>query len=408
VDTFNDFDCLLIREYFPSKTNPRSSTWIFDQALYISQHGFKPLVVSPTPYVPKILKKIFPYKYQWQTTASNEIENYCGIKVLRLKYIKLPQKYFTHYNIKTISKILIKYCKQYKIYFIHAHFGQAGIASIPLKRKLSVPLITSFYGFDLGSNLSKLKKGYISLAKEGHLFLALSEDMKKDLVKLSFPRDKIIIHHLGVDVDKYCPGYFGKNNILGKCTFLIVARFEERKGIHFAIDAFQTVSSFFCNSNITLRIVGDGPFKNEIIKHIGDNKQIILFNNFITNDPEAVVINEMQNCDVFVLTSQTMPDGDKEGTPIVLMEAQACGKPCISTYHAGIPEVVINNETGILVKEKDINAIFKAMLFFIQNTDRRIEMGQKAREHIINEFNLRCQMVKLINIYNRYLLINKI
>jgi len=64
-----------------------------------------------------------------------------------------------------------------------------------------------------------------------------------------------------------------------------------------------------------------------------------------------------KECHIFILHSVTASNGDMEGTPVVLMEAQACGLPVISTYHSGVPEVVIDGKSGFLVPEKDIQAL---------------------------------------------------
>ena len=111
----------------------------------------------------------------------------------------------------------------------------------------------------------------------------------------------------------------------------------------------------------------------------------------------------MQNSDVVLLTSFTPKNGAKEGTPVVLMEAQACGKPCIATNHAGIPEVVIENETGFLAQERDIDFISDKMKLLFLNSNLRKAMGKKALAHIQKNFNQKVQMNKLIKIYSDFI-----
>ena len=111
----------------------------------------------------------------------------------------------------------------------------------------------------------------------------------------------------------------------------------------------------------------------------------------------------MANCDVFMLTSYLTSDGSKEGTPIVLMEAQAMGKPCISTFHAGIPEVVINNRTGILCNERDINEITRSMLTLLENYQLYHRFSKNGQEYIKEEFNNEIQIKKLYKLYQSIL-----
>ena len=109
----------------------------------------------------------------------------------------------------------------------------------------------------------------------------------------------------------------------------------------------------------------------------------------------------MSKADVFILCSYTTKNGTKEGTPVVLMEAQACGLPCIATKHAGIPEIIINGETGILINENNSEEIYNAILTLYNNNELLHNMGEKGRENIINNFNYKKQMNKLDIIYRQ-------
>ena len=111
----------------------------------------------------------------------------------------------------------------------------------------------------------------------------------------------------------------------------------------------------------------------------------------------------MQNSDVVLLTSFIPKSGAKEGTPVVLMEAQACGKPCIATKHAGIPEVVVDKETGYLVEERDIESIANKMYLFYEKIDLLHRMGENALSYIHKEFNQVIQMQRLAKIYKEYI-----
>jgi glycosyltransferase involved in cell wall biosynthesis len=391
--------CLLIREYFPSNFNPSSSPWVLAQAQSIRLYGYNPLVVSPTPIIPRVVKKRNQSKHSWGEKPSKIVTDYLGVRVLRPGYVKLPNNRFLRYNLWAMSYALSLASKGREFSFIHSHFGHAGIAALPIKKRTKKSIITSFYGFDLGSDLKGLSVGYKALANTGDLFIALSEDMKSDLIKAGFPDSRIIVHHLGVDVTHFAPNTdFPRSG--ESVTLLVVATFHERKGIHHAVKGYKTVMNENPGLNIKLRIVGDGPYKSHIIDAIGGDERITMVNNFIAKNPRQMILREMQNCDMFMLTSKTMPDGDKEGTPVVLMEAQACGKPCISTYHAGIPEIVLHNRTGLLVKEGDIEGIAQAIFTLSTDTEMRRNFGQNARSHILEYFNHDIQMNKLAKVYD--------
>lgn len=384
---------LHIRDYYPSKENPASSPWVYDQVKDLLDRDIDAFVISPTPYFPKFLRK--RKKFYLYPFPNENVTDYKGTSVVRPGFIKVPGNKLLSFNFKSISNSILKASKKQNGFsLIHAHFGQNGIAAISLKKKLNIPLITSFYGYDSGRLGSVFKPYYKQLAKYGDLFLALSEDMKKDLINLGFPKEKIRIHHLGINPNQFTP----KDSLKDKFVFLVVARLDESKGVQDVINSFKKIN----HKKMQLRIVGDGIYKNELedlVVKLGLQKQVVFINNFKAINPRQVVVDEMQNSDVVLLTSFMPKNGAKEGTPVVLMEAQACGKPCIATNHAGIPEVVINNKTGFLVEERDSNLIAEKMNLLYSNSDLCKTMGENALSHIHKEFNQVIQMEKLIKMY---------
>lgn len=393
------YDLVAIRQYFPSIENPIGSIWVYDQLNEVQKAGIRPLVISQTPIVPEIIRIFSDNKPSWKIKSSSRIKSYKGIDVIRPEYLKLPSSWFLGYNLRKASSVISSSSKGIKFKLIHAHFGHDGICAIPLKIERKVPLITSFYGFDLGIDKERLKKYYKKLSSVGDLFLALSQNMANDLLSLGFPQEKVIVHHLGVNLNQFTPGKISKDESF---VFLIVANFYERKGIHHSIRAFKIFKQKHPDEKIQLRIVGTGPFKNVLLHESKNMPNIVFINNYSSPTPREIVQMEIRNCDVFVLTSITVRNSDKEGTPIVLMEAQASGKPCISTFHAGIPEVVIDEKTGVLVNEGDIQSIADSMELFYTNHEKRILYGKNARAFTEKEFNNEIQSQKLVNIYRSY------
>jgi glycosyltransferase involved in cell wall biosynthesis len=394
---FVNTDILTIRQYFPSEQDLISSYWVFEQVKGIEKYGLTSIVVSPTPILPDIIRNRLSKKYLKPSIKLNE---YRGIKVIRPGYFRIPNYRLYWFTNFLLGRTIVNAVKNLKPKLIHAHFGNDGVAAIPLKRNLGIPLITSFYGYDLSDKLEILRPYYKSLKNEGDLFIALSKDMKKDLLKIGFPESKIVIHHLGVQCKELEAVKKGTCNNRNDFIFLTVARFSERKGIQDTIKAFYYVVSKYPDAK--LRIVGDGPYKSELVKLVDRlqlNKSITFIDNFQALNPRKTVLEEMANCDVFILTSYLTSNGSKEGTPIVLMEAQALGKPCISTFHAGIPEVVRHKQTGILVKERDVPAISNAMITFINDSAIVNDFGNNGKLHIYNKFNNEIQIKKLSKLY---------
>jgi colanic acid/amylovoran biosynthesis glycosyltransferase len=104
---------------------------------------------------------------------------------------------------------------------------------------------------------------------------------------------------------------------------------------------------------------------------------------------------------IFVLPCVTAADGDQEGVPVVLMEAQAAGVPVISTWHAGVPEVVRDGMSGYLVPERDIDALVLALQRLIERHEQWPTMGLEGRAHMIAEFDVNQAAADVERLYDR-------
>jgi glycosyltransferase involved in cell wall biosynthesis len=105
--------------------------------------------------------------------------------------------------------------------------------------------------------------------------------------------------------------------------------------------------------------------------------------------PPTVVRQEMRQARCFVQHSVTAAsNGDSEGTPVGILEAGASGLPAVSTRHAGIPDVVIEGETGLLVEEHDVGAMASGMLRIAQDAEFAGQLGRSAGDRIRTQFSM--------------------
>jgi colanic acid/amylovoran biosynthesis glycosyltransferase len=107
----------------------------------------------------------------------------------------------------------------------------------------------------------------------------------------------------------------------------------------------------------------------------------------------------MKNSDIFLAPSVTSESGDQEGIPVVLMEAMASQMPVISSYHSGIPELVISGENGLLVKERDTYELAKKIEFLLDNPNIARRYGSKGKRFVEKNHNIKILNEKLIQIY---------
>ncbi len=292
-----------------------------------------------------------------------------------------------------------RFIRERGIGLLHAHFGVAGCRAVRLKRRVGVPLVTTFYGVDAAKWLSapEMRGAFERLFEEGDLFLALGKDMVGRLRAAGCPEEKVRIQHLGVDVEQiaFHPRRWPEDG--GKVVLLYCGRLVEKKGILYALEAFARLAGRW--KNLEFRVVGDGPLRpavEQAVRRMGLQDRVVLRGAL----PHAEAMKEMRDAHLFILPSLTAPDGDMEGTPTVLMEAQASGLPVVSTRHADIPEVVLDGESGFLVPERDSRALADCLDCLLKHPDVWPDFGQAGRRHVEQHYNIHREVLKLETIYS--------
>lgn len=288
--------------------------------------------------------------------------------------------------------------KQHKAHLIHAHFGPAGVMMLPIKRSLSLPMVTTFYGFDMSSlpKQTEWKRKYARLFSEGDLFLAEGSQMREKLIHLGCPEIKIKIQRIGVNLEQLT---FQERTIHPdqKVILLFCGRFVEKKGLIYALHAVKRVLKQF--PNLEFRIIGDGEGRSEIERFIADSN-IKPYIKLFGYQPYDVCLEQLSRAHILIQPSVTASDGDTEGgAPTVLLEAQACGLPVLSTRHADIPETVRDGESGYLVPERDTEALAERLAYLLEHPSEWPIMGRIGRKHIEKNHNIKIQARLLEDLY---------
>jgi colanic acid/amylovoran biosynthesis glycosyltransferase len=145
-------------------------------------------------------------------------------------------------------------------------------------------------------------------------------------------------------------------------------------------------------------IVGDGPLRSKLQQLIHDlNLESIV--TLWGAQENSFVRRRMAEAHLFVLPSITASDGDQEGIPVSLMEAQASGLPVLSTRHSGIPELVIDGESGVLVPERDTQALTAGLSRLIAHPQDWIRMGRAGRKMVEENYNIAALVPDLVELY---------
>jgi colanic acid/amylovoran biosynthesis glycosyltransferase len=286
---------------------------------------------------------------------------------------------------------------------IHAHFGNIGYKALKLKEQMGVPMVVTFYGRDLAlASRKKYQRRYAVLFKKADLFLLEGSHMAKELERLGCPAEKIKVFHLGVDVDSI--QYKEKVIAPGvPIQLLFTATLTEKKGCEYLIRAYSNIINQYRYTNVRLKIIGQGELKDDIIKL---SKELRVFDQieFVDYIPYSRFLEELALADIFVSPSVTAADGNTEGgAPVALIDAQASGLAIISSFHADIPEVVVDGQTGLLSAERDVVKLTENIRFFLDHPQKIAEFGARGRKHVACHYNIRIQGRILGEIYNSIL-----
>jgi glycosyltransferase involved in cell wall biosynthesis len=168
-------------------------------------------------------------------------------------------------------------------------------------------------------------------------------------------------------------------------SIVSVGRHTYKKAPYLTILAFQKV--LVKHPNLKLVMVGTGEIfevSKHMVESLGLQEKIILPGGL----PREDIIKYLEQSFLFVQHSLVANNGDSEGTPVGIIEAMAAGLPVVSTRHAGIPDVVVEDETGFLVEEGDVDAMAEHILTLVNNRDLAKTFGKKGKAVIQENFTL--------------------
>lgn len=306
------------------------------------------------------------------------------------------------------SWFLVKTIRQTNANIVHSHYGFTGWASIGAIRKTRAKHIVTYYGLDV-NRLPKVdprwNKRYLKLFENVDKILCEGPHMAQCTVKLGCVEEKVKVHHLGVSVDDipFRPRIWKSGEPL---KILIAGSFREKKGIPYALEA---LGRFQHQKSIQITIIGDATpgflitqEEKQKIFEVLEKHKLKGKTRMLGYQPHSVLFEEAYKHHVFLSPSITASDGDTEGgAPVSIIEMLASGMPVVSTTHCDIPNVIINGETGLLTKERDVDGIVTCLCWLVEHPEMWYKMVKTGRRHIEKEFNALIQGVRLYEIYNK-------
>ena len=323
---------------------------------------------------------------------------------IKTKSIISPKLFLAYFVLK-------KVIKKERIDIIHSQTRVSSVLASWLSQKMSVPFVSTAHGF------YRRRWGRKIFPLWGRLVIAISNAVKQHLIEdFRLEEDKIRLVHNGIDINKYrasppkadpCPTA-GRRAPLAEgigCQDVrikyglgagpvagIIARLSEVKGHKYLIKAMKRVIEEIPDAQ--LLSIGDGKIKKDL-EALARNLKLeerIIFVPAVSDTSEAFSI-----MDVFVMPSL------QEGLGLSIMEAMRAGVPVVASSVGGITSLIKDNETGILVKPKDPDAIASAIIDLLKNKERASKLSSQAQELILKEFSLEKMAQETEKVYQQCL-----
>lgn len=272
-------------------------------------------------------------------------------------------------------------CRNRGIQHLHAHFatGPASLALIA-NELLGIPFSFTAHAMDIYRDPLLLEQKL----RKAKFVITISEYNKRKMLSYypGINPDKIKVIHCGVDTNRFKPSSKERGY---PPEILSVGRLVEKKGFPHLIKACHRLKmegiSFRC------RILGDGPqrsYLEGLIAELGLQDCVSLEGAV----QQEELLDRYQRADLFVLPCVIDSQGDRDGIPVTLIEAMAMGLPTVSTPVSGIPELIQDLYSGLLVEPGKVEQLAEAIKALIQNRDLGKRLGKRGREKVIKDFDM--------------------
>jgi glycosyltransferase involved in cell wall biosynthesis len=270
---------------------------------------------------------------------------------------------------------------------IHAHWLiPQGLAAILASRLVGsfVPILCTSHGADLfalrGALWERLKR-FVIAACSG--LTVVSRTMRERLLQLGHQSTPVRVIPMGVDLEER---FIPSPNPRREKSLLFVGRLVEKKGLEYLIRALPRILEK--HSEVTLTIVGNGPEQTPA-KKLCESLGILPQVSFLGAIPNAEMPARYQASQVVVFPSVVARDGDQEGFGLVMVEALGCECAVVATDLPAIRDIIVDGKTGLIVPEKDPEALADKILMLLENPGLRSALGRDGRSFVWERYDWR-------------------
>lgn len=382
---------LMLSHMYPNVVSPLGGIFVRQQAQALVRLGVEVKVVAPVPWVPGFMAG----RGKWGGYPSVPFEEQPdGFSVFHPRVLEFPRSFFFEYYPTTFAwgmqRVVTEQILQ-GVDIIHAHVAHPdGAAALRFSRKFNIPVVVTIHGQDFAYTLNRSRKCAESVRatlKDAARVILVSDKLKNQygLETWVDQLGKYRVIYNGVNFEDVVYKQRASGHILLTVGFL-----RPDKGHAVVLKALPALIQEF--PDLEYRIVGDGSEREKLealTEELGIGRHVV----FLGSLPHPVAMNEMAQCDLFILPSWN------EAFGIVYLEAMAHGKPIIGTTGEGISEIISKEGVGRAVPAKDVLAITEGIRELFKNPEQAKAMGTRGSNLVTRKFTWGYNAQKTLKIY---------
>jgi len=274
---------------------------------------------------------------------------------------------------------------------LHVHFGIDAVTFWPIAKRLDIPVVITLHGYDINiyrehwqqlDFVRNYPDRLLTISRRPNVyFVAVSAAIRQRAIEFGIPADRIVVRYVGIDPSRF--SFSGKPIHERRRRVLFVGRFVEKKGGEILIKAYARVRASVPDAELVM--VGDGQLTQRL-KELAQQLNVPV--EFTGRLPSTEVKKQMDEARVFCLPSLVAANGDAEGMGMVILEAQACGVPVVTSARGGATEGINEGVTGLAFAEGDIVALSEHLISLLTDDARAKSMSRSAPNFIAGKFDI--------------------
>lgn len=399
---------LVLSHMYPRQNSPMRGVFIHHHVQHLISSGCESIVVSPVPYAPGLLATNERRRGYGRTPTQDVID---AVNIYYPRYLRPPGERFHAFStvamsIGGVDRAISALLRDWRPDLLHVHTATpAGYAGLRIGRRHGLPVVVSLRGSDINIYpfrdrwTMKLTRKVLS---EADRVLAVSNELAVVASTIATPLKPIETVYTGCDLDEFSFDAEARTTIrqrlcipVGSVVLAFVGNLLKEKGADELMAAFCTLVKRGMDE-LQIVIVGAGVHQKEMMA-AAENGGTGDKAHFVEQVPHKEIPAWLSASDIVVLPSW------HEGLPNAIVEAMACERPVVATRVGGIPEVVEDGVSGVLVDRRDVRALTEAIGELVSDATKRRTMGHAGRRIVEQRFSWQENAEKTIKVYEEVL-----